>query len=169
MHPGLLLLRPPAGLSAPSGSGNGSSGQCIVRGAPCPVAVTPLYAQGNDTAVFLPPAPCHASLRAHAAPWQGRALWLELALSQEVITLTDKGAKIIPGDFEEKEGFEDKKLHCHYRAAAEGEKAVFNLWRTAADLDRLVEEAEELGVQRAVGLWQELGDAHCRGSALPSL
>lgn len=124
---------------------------------PCPVAVTAQYARENDAAVFLPPLPCHVPLKDWTAPWQGRQLWIELALDREVITLTDRGAEITPGAFEEETGFQDKNLHCHYKAAVEEQKAVFHLWRTCEDLNCLLEEAEALGIQRAVGLFQELG------------
>lgn len=124
---------------------------------PCPVAVTPLYARGNDAAVFLPPVPCHTHLKEWTAPWKGRTLWLELALDREEILLTREGAAISPLDLEEYGGFADKILHCHYRAAVKEEQAVFHLWRTPSDLDALLGDAEKLGIQRAVGLYQELG------------
>lgn len=123
---------------------------------PCPVAVSALYAEGNGAAVFLPPPPCHVRLGLWTAPWEGREQWLELALDREVITLTDRGAEIFPRDFEAGEGFEDKKLHSHYRAAVEEDRAVFSLWRTRDDLADVIEEAEALGIKYAVGLYQEL-------------
>lgn len=128
----------------------------LTEALPCPVAVTPPYADGNTAAVFLPPLPCHLPLSQWIAPWQGRELWLELALDRETITLTDKGASIAPVDLEPETGFEEKNLHCHYSAAVEEDQAVFSLWRTRDDLAELLLEAETLGVTTAVGLYQEL-------------
>lgn len=129
----------------------------LSRVLPCPVAVTAAYARGNDAAVFLPPLPCHVSLEAWTAPWKGRELWLDLSLDREVITLTDKGAQICPGDHDFQQGFGDEKLHCHYTAAVEEDKVQFSLWRTKEDLEGLIREAGELGIRQTVGLYQELG------------
>lgn len=128
----------------------------LSKSLPCPVAVTPPCARETDAAVFLPPLPSHVPLKDWIAPWPGRDAWLELSLDRETVTLTPQGAQIGPGDFEDGDGFADKKLHCHYSVAVENEKAVFRLWRTPEDLTELIQEAESLGIQRAVGLYQEL-------------
>lgn len=129
--------------------------KALCEALPCPVAVTAVYAGDCAGPVFLPPLPCHVPLRQWLAPWAGREIWLELALDAETITLTGEGAKITPGEAGET-GFEDKKLHCHYTVAVEEREAVFKLWRTRADLEGLLEEADRLGVKAAVGLYQEL-------------
>ena len=47
---------------------------------PCPVGVSALYGRGLTCPVFLPPAPPDVCLANYLAPWQGREIWLELAL-----------------------------------------------------------------------------------------
>lgn len=137
----------------------------LSKSLPCPVAVTPPCVRETGAAVFLPPLPCHIPLKDWSASWAGRDAWLELSLDREVVTLTPQGAQIVPGSFEDGDGFSDEKLHCHYSVAVEANQAVFHLWRTGTDLAGLLEEAEQLGVKRAVGLYQELG-SFSRGDAM---
>lgn len=130
----------------------------LCQALPCPVAVPPAYGKDLTCPVFLPPLPCALPLREYLAPWEGRGIWLELAQEGQVITLTAEGAVskpllAAPGA----EGFSEKSLHCHYSVALGEEEAVFTLWRTRADLEALEAEAENLGVEQTVGLWQELG------------
>lgn len=133
--------------------------QYLTRTLPCPAAVSQPYAQGLSAPVFLPPVPHHISLREYLAPWQGREIWLEMALDAERITLTSLGAEFAGVSREEAktEGFADTNLHCHYTAVTSESAATFTLWRTARDLEALLEEAEANGVTTAVGLYQELG------------
>lgn len=132
---------------------------------PCPVAVSSLYAAGLDCPVFLPPLPPDTALATHLAPWQGRELWLDITLEGAALTLTEKGACAIPlpHPFSLADGRREEALHCHYRIDLTDSGAKFTLWRTVADLEELLEEAERLGITTAVGLYQEfhaLGDAN---------
>ncbi len=133
--------------------------QVLASSLPCPAAVSELYARDVDCPVFLPPAPLHEPLKAYLTPWQGREVWLEMALDGEVITLTESGSRfssLPPGEAFEG-GHREEALHCHYKVALEEKAARFTLWRTREDLDTLLEEAEGAGVKAAVGLYQELG------------
>lgn len=132
---------------------------------PCPVGVSSLYARELSCPVLLPPAPCHISLEDHLAPWQGREIWLETALEAQTIRLTEAGAAVrpLPRDACPEDGFPEEALLCHYRAELEPDAAVFTLWRTPEDLVRLLSRAEELGVTRCFGLYQELGSALAEG------
>lgn len=126
---------------------------------PCPAAVSEAYAQGLSSPVFLAPCPHHTPLAEHMMPWHGRELWLDLAVDAETITLTKDGAVILPlplGEMPEG-GHWDEMLHCHYSIENTTDSARFTLWRTRADLEALAQEAEELGIQTLVGLYQELG------------
>lgn len=129
----------------------------LFKDLPCPVAVSDLYAGSLSCPVFLSCLPHHVPLREHIAPWQGREIWLELAMNAEEILLTASGAAVtsLPYVFEEK-GHVDKQLHCHYRIELPDDSARFTLWRTVGDVDALLEEAEALGITVAVGLYQEL-------------
>ncbi|MBQ2928260.1 MAG: hypothetical protein IJD98_06785 [Oscillospiraceae bacterium] len=128
---------------------------------PCPVAVSEGYAADLNCAVFLPPAPPSEPLAEHLAPWKGRAVWLELALDAQYISLTEQGASIFPLSHPDltRQGFADESLHCHYHIRLEEDAAEFTLWRTREDLAHLIKEAETLGVTAAVGLYQELSFA----------
>ena len=55
------------------------------------------------------------------------------------------------------DGQADERLYCHYATEPSPESAVFRLWRTRWDLDALLAEAQTLGVTKAIGLWQALG------------
>ena len=122
----------------------------------CPVGVSEVSARELSCPVFLPPVPPDMLPADHLAPWQGREIWLEAALDGITLTLTDSGCSAAPlFDFPE-EGLSDEPLRCHYAIETSENAAIFRLWRTRADLSRLLSAAEALGVRKAIGLWQEL-------------
>ena len=125
---------------------------------PCPVAVSDTCDQNYSCPVFLKPCPPHTPLEEYLAPWKGRALWLEAAMSSETICLAETGCCVDTAGVNIAEnGFCDIPLHCHYSIEPSSREAAFHLWRTRDDLASLLEEAEQLGVTQAVGLYQELG------------
>lgn len=129
---------------------------------PCPVGISDLYAQGLPCPVFLPPAPLDARLSGYLEPWTGREIWLEAALDGTVITLTEHGAAsapLPPGEMPEG-GRREDTLHCHYTIVPGDKQVTFTLSRTPEDLSALLEEAEGLGIARAIGLYQELGPVY---------
>lgn len=131
----------------------------IVHALPCPVAVTEGYAAQLSCPVFLSPAPLHMSIREYLQPWQSREIWLEAAFGQETITVTEKGTEVaaqFPSEGLE-EGFYDEELCCHYRVMTDDNRITFTLFDTPESLEKKLELTAELGVKRAVGLWQELG------------
>ena len=132
--------------------------QSIVSSLPGPVGVSELYAQDLDCPVFLSPPPPHCLLHEYLAPWQGRDIFLEAALSCETVAITDKGAVFTSDPLEQarKEGYWDESLHCHYTVETSENQIRFFLYRTRDDLNQLLQEAENFGVSRAIGLYQEL-------------
>lgn len=130
----------------------------LTEALPCPVAVSDLYGDGLSCPVFLPPAPPDVPLEAWLAPWQGREIWLEMALDGAVLILTEEGAATAPLSPSEhpEGGHREETLHCHYCIELSEADVKFPLWRTEEDLEELLEEAEGLGVTTAVGLYQEL-------------
>ncbi len=132
--------------------------KALAAALPCPVGVSSLYAEGLDCPVFLPPVPHHISLGEHLRPWQGREVWLDTALDAQTICLTEAGAAFAPmgRDRCPEDGFFAEDLLCHYRAEPEQERAVFTLWRTEEDLQKLLAQAGALGVTRGFSLFQEL-------------
>ena len=124
----------------------------------CPVGVAEAYAAGLSCPVFLSPVPLQQMVAEYLAPWQGREIWLELALDSEEILLTPEGTSttpLLPRDIPEAV-HHDEILHCGYSVTLEERSAKFTLTRARADLAPLLEEAVASGVTTAVGLWQEL-------------
>lgn len=125
---------------------------------PYPTAVSESYAGGLDCPVFLSSIPPSVAPEDHLRPWQGREVWMEIGLWREILTLTQQGCTVTPLSHPDlsREGFSDPKLHCHYTIETNEKSAGFTLWRTAEDIQKLLEVAETLGVTTAVGLFQEL-------------
>lgn len=132
--------------------------RAILESSPCPVGVSELYAQGLDCPVFLSPAPLHLPLEEHLAPWQGREIWLEAALCQEIATVTETGASFSPQFPTDKleGGFYDETLCCNYRTQITDGEIRFTLFDSPESLPEKMKKAHSLGVTRAVGLYQEL-------------
>lgn len=131
----------------------------ILQSLPCPVAVTESFGEEFSCPIFLPPAPLHMPLAEYLAPWQGREIWLEAALCQERITVTKSGVSFAP-IFPTQQldgGFYEKKLHCRYDTTVSHDSITFTLFDTPETLNKKLELAHDLGVARAVGLYQELG------------
>ncbi len=130
-----------------------------VAALPYPVAVSDLYAREIACGVFLPPVPLWLPLPQYIKPWRGRRIWLDICLSAGKITLTPQGSRFetirkLP---QASYPFEDKQLHCRYRTEVSENSASFYLHRDRACLDGLLQEARALGVEKAVGLYQQLG------------
>lgn len=127
----------------------------------CPVAVTEGFAKHLSCPVFLAPAPLHIPLAEYLEPWSDREIWLEAALCQEDIVVTRDGTQFVsqfPPDGLT-DGFYDDTLCCQYRIKAEDERITFTLFDTRSSLEKKLVLAQSLGVSRAVGLWQELGNS----------
>ncbi len=58
----------------------------LCRSCSVSVAVSSLYAQELDCPVFLPPVPLDVPAETWLAPWQGREIWLDLALEAQKLT-----------------------------------------------------------------------------------
>lgn len=123
---------------------------------PCPVAVSHHYADASQGAVCVPCPPLHEPVDRYFARWQGRELWVEMSMERECIALTPRGASIREGCEGDAQSFADEVLCCHYSFRLEEDKALFSLWRTQEDLDKLLTREEELGIRICVGLYQEL-------------
>lgn len=125
---------------------------------PCPVGVAEAYCADLSCPVFLPPVPLQQPVEEYLQPWQGREIWLELALNAEEILLTPEGAvtsPLPPWDIPEPI-HHDTQFHYHYSVKLEENSARFTLSRTREDLEALLKEAAQHGVTMAAGLWQEL-------------
>jgi hypothetical protein len=126
---------------------------------PCPLGISHHYASSIDCAVFLPPPPLDMPLSEHWKPWQDRKIWLECALEAAEFTITPDGCRVspLPYVFSQEETFIEESIHCRYRCEVSNNQVRFHLYRTADQLDALLEEADHLGIEKAVGLYQQLG------------
>ena len=129
-----------------------------LAGLPCPVGVSHLYARELACPVFLPPVPVNQEIRCHLAPWQGREIWLEAALSGMTIRLDSHGCvtEELRAEKSAPFPFSDPTLRCHYRIGTGNDTACFHLLRFKEDLMQLLEDGTQYGVTTAVGLYQEL-------------
>lgn len=129
----------------------------LCRTLPCSVTVSELYADAPGCAVFMAPIAADESMDSRLARWSGREIWLDTTLEGMEIALTERGAVSAPlPSWEHPDnGFPEERLHCHYQISLDTDRAVFTLWRTSEDIAQQLEEAEQLGVTAAVGLYQE--------------
>ena len=146
-------------LQRPSCEETAALARVLVQMLPCPVCVSASYAEALSCPVLVPPVPLLKTLQEHLAPWNGREVWLELALDGATVTVTDTGSTSVPlPPFSQHHcPHEDVQLFCHYGLELDTKQAVFTLKRTKKDLQNLQNAAENWGVTRLIGLWQELG------------
>ena len=133
--------------------------QALIEELPCPVGISDIYAKELDCPVFLPPPPLHVPLKEHLEPWQDRQIWLEASTDAETITVTEKGSAFVDGIAHplQEPIFEEEQLYCRYHIEIQETAAIFTLERDREHLEYLLSEAEKLGVELAVGLYQQLG------------
>ena len=131
--------------------------QAIVESESRPVGVTPQYGRELNCPVFLPSVPIGIPIQEYLAPWNAREIWLEVAMDRLVYSVTANGSVPSPLSRIPERGAKDDDLFCHYRIETFDDRAVFSLWRTREDVEKLLDSAMTLGVTKAVGLWQELG------------
>ena len=125
----------------------------------CPLGISHHYANDLDCSVFLPPPPLDMPLAECLKPWQSRKIWLESALEAAEFTITADGCQVSPLPYErnQEETFIEESLHCRYRCRVDSDKIRFFLYRTEDQLDVLSKEANALGVEKNIGLFQQLG------------
>lgn len=130
----------------------------LTQALPCPVGVTPAYADGLNCPVFLPPPPLYTPLTKHLEPWAGREIWLEAAPESAQIKITSQGGTYspLPDDALAEPSFAEASLHCQYHMDIAEDHALFKLRRDRQALLSLLQEAQTLGVYCAVGLFQQL-------------
>ena len=133
--------------------------KAIISAIETPIAISSGHDKDWDGPIFLPPCPIHIPLDVYLAPWKGREIWLEAALCQEDVRITEDGASFIPHFPPDGllEGFFDEGLCCNYRSRIHDNSIIFTLFDTPESLEKKLSHAQSLGVSRAVGLWQELG------------
>ena len=131
----------------------------IVSAISTPVVISAGHGSAWKGPVFLPPCPLHIPLAEYLLPWKGHEIWLEAALCQEEITVYPHGTAFTPQfpPCNLSGGFTEDTLCCNYQIQEYDDHIAFTLYDTADSLNRKLSHAQDLGVIRAVGLWQELG------------
>lgn len=121
---------------------------------PVSLGLPPEYAAAG-CAVFVPAVPTLTPVSQYLSRWQGQEIWLELALGGQAVALKADGAHFGENRFPRKGIIHtDDVLHCHYVIEEQQDAFIFHTWRTAEDLDALLEDAGQ--IKFAVGLYQEL-------------
>lgn len=126
--------------------------RAISKSLPCPVAVTEQYGDITSGPVLVS-APIHLSLKQVIASWKNRQVWVDLPFGMQTVLGTDI-SPVMPledGEFP----YYDKFLHCRYRTASTPQGIQFTLCRTRQMLSPLLQEADRLGIGKAIGLYQE--------------
>lgn len=131
--------------------------EAVVATLPCPVGVTPVYAQKLACPVFLSPL-LHKPLHEQLTIWAGRDIWLEAALECVQVDVTEQGSRFYPAPLPDSPPVchTDEALHCRYFIELDEHCARFTLWRDHDLLRSVLKEAENLGVTCAIGLYQQL-------------
>lgn len=126
---------------------------------PCPVAVSEHYVEGLTCPVFLAAPPPYIPLESYIEPWRGQKLWLEMAIGCAQIMVTKNGSTFSYADYQEDSGlpFYDEMLCCKYHTEIKEDSILFTLYRGKEEQTALLKKAEQLGIQCAVGLYQQLG------------
>lgn len=121
-----------------------------------PVGVSDLYARELDCPVFVSPVPPDIDPKEHLAPWRGRELWLDAAISNCRITVSGSSSvcDLLPWEPLPADALYHDLLHCRYTIQC-GTDAEFHLSRGPDEVTGLLEAAKSFGVTRAIGLYQE--------------
>jgi hypothetical protein len=131
----------------------------LAEAIPCPLGISHHYANNTDCYAFLSAPPLDMPLGEYLKPWKGRKIWLEAALETTELTIRYDGCKAASLLYEPPpdQTFIEEALHCRYRCQVFDDAVRVSLYRTIDQLDGLLEEAGYLGVEKAIGLYQQLG------------
>lgn len=138
---------------------NRALAQSIVRELDIPVAVSEKYALSLECPVFVDCPPPYGALKACAEKWPGRELWLELALEEGIAEVTTEGFiyKRTQQEVSTQLPFYDSELCCRYRTQIYDDRLVVTMKRDSEALKALCLQAQSIGIQTFVGLYQQLG------------
>ncbi len=123
---------------------------------PCPVGITPAYAENLNCPVFLEPPPLHMPLAEYLAPWAGRQIWLEAVPETGRYRVDKDGCNVQaqPNDPLEPPHFIDEALYTAYHMSAEQDWVDFILQRGKPEWEQIASVGEALNITRLIGLYQ---------------
>ena len=133
--------------------------EAVLKALDTPVGVSEVYAEGLACPVFLTCPPPHRTLEEAVSMWGKRPVWLEAATETVAAVVTETGCRFVPSREADLQQpfFTDKELHCKYHTQVFEDRAVFTMMRDNEALEELLQQAQDLGVEVAVGLYQQLG------------
>lgn len=132
--------------------------EVVIHALSCPTGVTAAYAKGSTCPVFLPPPPIHVPLEQYLSPWKEREIWLELMPDAEELVVTRDGCAIHSLLHTELKSpiHQHDNLCCRYHIQLLEDRAIFTLERNTGLFPPFLAQAKELGVNCAIGLYQQL-------------
>ena len=131
--------------------------ESVLRALPCPVAVSEPYANGLSCPVFGTPA-IYQPLSDYIKSKKGRPLWLETFQETTVLTVTQSGCKTEQCIEHTDGNFYDESLQCRYKFRTDKDCVRFTLSRLSKDLPAYLKAAQALGIEVAIGLYQQFSD-----------
>ena len=121
----------------------------------CPVGVSELYATNLSCPVFGAP-PIYVPLTEYAQNKGNRPLWLEAFQETAYLTVTASGCAITQYEEFSGKSFTDEALQCQYQYCVQKDRVLFHLSRQPEDIPAYLRKAEAMGIEVAVGLYQQL-------------
>jgi hypothetical protein len=106
--------------------------------------------------VFLPSPSITTPLEEHLQPWLARKIWLEIAPEETFFRVDTACCVQLSNELPLPCPHWDEGLHCRYGMDVQEDHIDFFLQRDLMSLESLMAEAKALGVQRFVGLYQQL-------------
>ena len=131
----------------------------IFQALDCPVGISEGYAHCTDGPVFVGMPKPNRCVNDVTSPWKGREIWLEAALETQIARITHEGCQLttVPFSPMPENAETEPELRCRYHAEAFSDHALITLYRDIPQLELLLQDARDMGVTKAVGLYQQLG------------
>ena len=128
---------------------------CILKKVSCSIGISHHYAV-EGYPVFVPPTPPDMPAEKYLQPWKNHKIWLEITAEPLCLEITEKGCqeaiwcqeKALPEHWND-------ALFCHYQIYTQHDRIQFLLYRKEDALQGFLERLAPLGVECAVGLYQE--------------
>lgn len=142
-------------LQIPNNSRTAQIVKSVCNALPCPVGVSESYAADLPCSVFGAP-PIYSPLETYIQNTKSRPLWLEAFQETAFLAITDSGCKTVQEETFTGTSFRDDVLHCNYQYKIQKDRVLFHFSRQTENIPGYLHDANRLGVEVAVGLYQQL-------------
>lgn len=126
----------------------------VIHTLPCPVAVSEPYANDLSCPIFGAPA-IYQPIADYIRGKKGRPLWLETFEEAAILTVTPSDCKSEQCTVHTNGNFYDETLQCRYTFNVEKGCVRFTLSRRVEESKAYLQTAQSLGIEVAIGLYQE--------------